>query len=289
MTPKKISSVQRLFATATPQSSGSTGTIIINANAVNKTLSPTTCFPLFRKVSIFDATETGTWQISDSEVGGSAAYVAAIAQQHYITCVDPITEFSYLDIGITSSVYSGLDDDTLVVRIGITSSSDSNKLSSQLASKLNLNKEFSQYFIASSSSTTLTVKRIIDTYGLVTDATMNVSLTVFSGVGTAVPTSTENEAGSLAQGVLWEGSDPVDAEGVSVPVLYGLLKASMINCISGEGNVSDSVTDRFIPAIEGSCDSHCNSGTSTGFGGIVTVYCTTAPFILEMTFVALID
>jgi len=261
-----------------------TGVLSIGATPSSNSFDKSLYQSYARNIRIYDVGETSAIFLPDGSITNSSAYVAAVAQQEQATAVGTVTTNGTILISVTSNALTGFVSNTKVVTITTTGLPVAATWAEQARTALANDSTISNLFTVSGTGADIILTRKIDDYGLANDATLNIALTAGTAVGiTNAPTSTNLTAAALAQGVLVDQEDTVDAEGVDLGDMDDYTAGLQAKCIRGKGEVKDNGTSFFVPVVAGNFFIHSNNTNENCGAGSDSVVVESTAVPMEIT------
>lgn len=282
----RITASAQLSTSGAPTRTRVTGSLQIGAQTSQVSYDPLLYNSYARKVIIYDTADTGEIDIATSTIAAFTTYVPAVAQSHKVVASGTVTTAGTLFVKITSSVYSALPLSTKTVTLTLTGTPSATSWANSVRLALNADSTVSSNFVVSGTGTDIILTRLIDDGGVVNDGTFNIALDAGTVIGTDdVTTSTSLAVGSVAEGVLWDEVDEVDEEGFPLPTFEAYTSGILINCVRGEGTVSDGGSLVVPMKKDGILLLSNSTGVNQGFDTSIIIEATSVPYeiVLQLT------
>ncbi|CAB4159067.1 hypothetical protein UFOVP736_34 [uncultured Caudovirales phage] len=248
----------KLTGQGTPEREGSSGTLDVGAPNQSFSFSGDTHVIYSRRVRLFSGS-TSTFDLITNAFVETPPYTAAIAQRDTATAAGTITLAGNAAVTVTAA---GLTGSPLAISVPVSLGDTASVWAGKVRTALAANAAIAAMFEILGSGTSIILDRIIDDAGVANDATLNIALANGTCTGITPAASSANTiSGSVAVGGLADGANGVDAEGLALPPLSGIV-GFFVQGIRGSLRYNDGSTqDGQVDA--GGMDCKSNENTLT--------------------------
>jgi len=255
--------IAQLSTTASPTRPKVTGQLNIGTRNTVVNFDKTTHMAYVRRAIVCDVAGWAEIAIDDAGCTGSAAYVAPTAQSRQVVATGTVTTAGTVFFRVTGSMYSSLPGGFKFITVNVPTGLPA-VWGTTVREAVQANSDFTNLFTVTGSGDTIVMTRIVDEYGFANDATLEVQIfATGTAVGATTSASTNVATGALATGTYFEESDPVDAEGVDLPLMETATAGLLVECERGSGTCEDDAADLKFPIVTDGFALFANGGADT--------------------------